>query len=111
MQSKKIYIVGKVTGEPIAHCTMKFGAVQKFYEELGFKVVNPLAVVGDWKTPWQIAMKMCISELINCDALVLLDDWENSKGAKIERQLADDLEILIVKNTKLGVRILMAQLM
>lgn len=107
---KKIYIAGKVTGLPIPECASKFEKAQRFYETQGFKVVNPLKVVGCWKTPWPKAMKMCVAELIQCDAVVLLPDWQNSKGAIIERQLAEDLDILTVKNTKYGLKILNANL-
>lgn len=107
---KKIYIAGKVTGEPIAQCAIKFGEAQKFFQSQGFEVVNPLELVSDWETPWQKAMKMCISELVKCDAIVLLSDWKNSKGAVIERQLAEDLEMHIVNHTKFGLKILKALL-
>jgi hypothetical protein len=35
-----------VTGEPIAACTIKFGAAQKQIEALGFEAVNPLELVN-----------------------------------------------------------------
>ena len=103
---KKIYIAGKVTGEPIEVCSQKFAEAQQFYEKLGFEVVNPIKLVNDFNTPWKEAMEICLAALIKCDAVVLLNDWEDSKGAKIERQLAEDLDMLIVKRTKLGTMIL-----
>lgn len=90
---KKIYIAGKVTGEPIAECTMKFGAAQKQIEALGFEAVNPLEVVGDFKAPWDLAMKKCIEALIYCDGVLLLQDCLESKGAMIERGLAQSMGI------------------
>ncbi len=51
-------------------------------------------------------MKLCIAELLTCDAVVLLEDWENSKGAIIERKLAEDMNILIVEDTENGIKIL-----
>lgn len=103
---KKIYIAGKVTGEPIAECTIKFGTAQKSIEALGFEAINPLEVVGDWNTPWNEAMKKCITALMECDGMVLLQDWRDSTGAKIERQLADDLDLVICNNTKFGLEVL-----
>ena len=41
---KKIYIAGKVSGEKLAQCTMKFGTAQKFLEDKGYEVVNPGAL-------------------------------------------------------------------
>lgn len=99
---KKIYIAGKVTGEPLAECTMKFGQAQKEIEALGFIAVNPLAVVGDFQSYWEPAMKKCVKALVDCDAVIVLPCWENSKGAKIERQLAWDLDIPVFGYNKLG---------
>lgn len=87
----KIYIAGKVTGEPIHEVTMKFGNAQKEIEQKGHEAVNPLAVVNDWQKPWDEAMKLCINALLNCDAILLLDDFMLSRGAMIENRLAREL--------------------
>lgn len=92
---KKIYIAGKITGLPINQVLRKFASAQSEIEDLGFRAINPVAVVNDSSCDWNIAMKLCIRELIDCDGLVLLPCWIDSKGAKIERQLADDLNIPI----------------
>jgi Domain of unknown function (DUF4406) len=87
----KIYIAGKVTGEPIAECTMKFGSMQKHLEKLGYEAVNPLAVVGTWQVTWQQAMKACIKALLDCDGVLALDDYTESRGAKIELDIAEEM--------------------
>jgi hypothetical protein len=104
--SKKVYIAGKVTGESIAECTMKFGAVQKQLEAMGFEAVNPLETVGGWDISWEDAMKKCIIALMGCDAMVLLPDWKESSGAVIERQLAEDLCFTICNATPFGMKVL-----
>ena len=90
---KTIYIAGKVTGLPQDEVIAKFALVQKEIEALGFEVINPTQVVGDWQTPWDKAMRMCIAKLTQCDAIVLIPDWISSKGAKIEYEIAKQLEI------------------
>lgn len=90
---KKIYISGKVTGELIAECTMKFGTAQKQIEARGYEVINPLEVVNDWKATWNDAMRKCISALSECDGLLLLPDYNESKGARAELQMAYVLDI------------------
>ena len=97
---KKIYIAGKVTGEDLAHCTMKFGQAQKDVEALGFEALNPLALVNDFKTPWQNAMKICLKALIDADAVLLLPDYHKSKGAMMENSIAEDLGIPVYYNLK-----------
>lgn len=95
----KIYIAGKVTGEPIHEVTMKFGNAQKEIEQKGHEAVNPLAVVNDWHKPWDEAMKLCINALLDCDAILLLDDFMLSRGAMIERGLARELEFKVYFRT------------
>lgn len=107
---KRIYIAGKVTGLPLHEVTMKFGEAQKTIELLGFEAINPLALINDWKCDWSVAMKKCIKALLDCDAIVILPDWEQSKGAKIERQLAEDLDIQIFNYTKFGLNVMVKNL-
>ncbi|MEO7977752.1 DUF4406 domain-containing protein [Flavobacterium sp.] len=95
---KKIYIAGKVSGEDQQQCIAKFEKATDLIEIMGHKAVNPLEVVGDWKANWDVAMKSCLKALIDCDCILMLDDWHFSKGAKIEIQLALDLKIPILYN-------------
>lgn len=96
----KIYIAGKVTGEDLAKCTMKFGAAQVKIEALGYQVVNPLQLITNIHMPWQTAMRICISELVTCHAVYVLEDAKRSKGAKVELELAKGIEIPLLVNFK-----------
>ena len=49
---------------------------------------------------WNFAMKICIIEMLNCNAVLLLDDWQSSKGAQIEYRLAKELGIKTILGTK-----------
>ncbi len=107
---KRIYIAGKVTGENRKECIEKFGNAQVELEKQGFIGLNPIQLVGDWNTSWKVAMKICICHLMTADAVLLLEDWELSNGAKIEKQLAQDLNIPIFNNTKGSLQVLRYQL-
>lgn len=103
---KKIYIAGKVTGLPIAEVEDKFMVAQKEIEAQGFLAVNPIEVVGTWDCTWKEAMLKCVKAMIDCDAVLLLPCWTDSKGAIIEQKIASDLEIRTLIGTKdLGKRI------
>lgn len=102
---KLIYIAGKVTGEPFRETAIKFEKAYNEIKGIGFDAIVPLELVQDYlnehpekidlpeKELWQLAMKLCISQMVECDAVLLLDDWTQSKGALMESQLALDLGI------------------
>lgn len=99
MMKKKIYIAGKVTGLPQQHVIDKFKLAAILLEELGYQPVNPIEVVNDFNTPWDVAMKKCIKALVDCDAVYLLPCWKHSEGAKIEKGMAESLKIPTVNFT------------
>lgn len=103
---KKIYIAGKVTGEPKHTTALKFATAKKEIEALGFEAINPIEVVGDWNAPWELAMRKCIAALMECDAIVLLPDWISSPGAEHERHLASTVGIQIFNFSKDGLEVL-----
>lgn len=85
MKKQRIYICGKVTGEPIEACINKFGQAQKILESQDFEAVNPLMIVlNGFQTTWTAAMKICIAELVKCDSVDVLEDWQKSDGAICE---------------------------
>lgn len=90
---KKIYIAGKVTGLSQTECTVNFGLAQEAIEKLGHEAINPLLVVNDWKAKWDFAMRKCIAALMECDMILMLDNYHDSPGARIELDLAKRLNI------------------
>lgn len=92
----KVYIAGKVTGEPKHSCALKFAMAKKELEKRGFEVVNPIEVVGDFNADWETAMQKCIKALMDCEGIYMLPDWQDSTGAKLEYNLAETVGIKIV---------------
>ncbi len=91
----KIYIAGKISGEPINKTTMKFGAAHVKFRDMGYIVLNPLEIVNDWKATWDFAMRKCIAAMMSADECYFLKDWKESKGATIEHDLALKLKMKI----------------
>ena len=88
MKKEKIYIAGKVTGDPCYK--MKFEAGVRHLEGLGWKrkeIVNPAQLI-DGDTPWLKAMWKCLKLMRKCGLVALLPDWRESRGARIERFVA-----------------------
>lgn len=59
---------------------------------MGFEVVSP-AELNPIETPYREAMVKDILALVECDHIVFLDGWEQSKGATLEHHIATVLGI------------------
>jgi hypothetical protein len=94
---KKIYICGKVTGDP--NYQEKFIKEENRLYLLGYEPVNPAAIVSS-NTAWSDAMRIVIRDMLVCDGVSLLPDWKKSKGAKIEARLARELGMDVRNNAE-----------
>ncbi|WP_417366843.1 DUF4406 domain-containing protein [Flavobacterium beibuense] len=106
MAKRKIYIAGKITGLTQNEVQLKFSNAEFELEKIGFNVVNPVKVVNDWQTTWDEAMKKCLRALKECDAIILLPCWVDSKGAKFERLFAEAFDIPIFYYTNKALYVL-----
>lgn len=46
---------------------------------------------GGVTRPWEWYMRRTLQMMLDCDEIVLLPGWRDSKGARIERDLAEKL--------------------
>jgi hypothetical protein len=90
---KKVYISGKITGLPFDEVQAKFEAAKKFVTGLGHEAVSPLENGLHVDCPWIFHMRMDIIMLLDCDAIYLLSDWCDSRGAMLEKNIAETLGI------------------
>lgn len=89
MKDNALYLSGKITGLPTRRYRDKFTTAQRKYERQGFKVINPVNVrpfLG--LSNWICYMIADVRQLLNCRAIVLLHDWHDSRGARIEVAIA-----------------------
>lgn len=87
----RVYIAGPMTGYAELNYP-KFAEVAARLRALGFEVVSP-AELNPITETYLSAMKKDILALIECDHIYLLDGWEKSKGASLERHIAMVLDI------------------
>ena len=80
MENKKIYLSGKISGDP--NFKEKFAQKARELTERGYQVFNP-AVHPDMFT-WEQFMELDLKALAHCDTIYLMKDWKDSRGAKIE---------------------------
>jgi len=59
----------------------------------GYDVVNPAEGTVDFSRPWSYYMRRAIRMLTECDAIALLEGWEQSRGARLEVYVGRHLDI------------------
>ena len=82
---RRIYISGPMTGLPDFNYPA-FNAEAARLRALGYHVENPAE--NPPQDSWEAYMEVCIPQLLNCDTIVLLPGWSESRGALRERQVA-----------------------
>lgn len=85
----KVYISGKVTGLKREEAWMNFQTAEDRLTEEGYEVVNPLKNGLDFDESWQDHMREDVKLLMECDAIHMMNNWEDSGGATLERLLAE----------------------
>ena len=83
----KIYIAGPMSNLPELNFPA-FHAAADDLRALGHEVVNPAELNPDTSKSWAECMKVDIAQLVTCDAVALLPGHKESKGARIELDLA-----------------------
>ncbi len=84
----KIYISGKITGLPITEARQCFDDVEALLEEIGLEPVNPMKKKLSDNATWEQHMVKDIELLLRCDAIYMMANWVDSKGAQIEYDIA-----------------------
>ena len=89
----KIYISGPMSGLP----NLNFGEFEEAETNLnilGHESVNPHNLIPK-DTPYNDALKVDIRALVDCEAIVMLPGWPQSKGAMLEFNVAASLGLKI----------------
>ena len=89
----------------VKHADKLFARADKKLELEGYEVVNPYKFgehlkkeyAKENKVPaYENYMRGDIELLINCDAIYLLENWGTSKGARLEKKIAEVLKMQIM---------------
>lgn len=84
-----IYIAGPMTGLPDFNKPAFFAAEEKLREQ-GMLAINPAK--HEVKEPtWERYMRMAIVSMLKANEIALLPGWQDSRGAKLELLIAQNL--------------------
>jgi hypothetical protein len=91
MNIQTVYIAGPITGKPDGN-RQAFAKAEHDLTLMGYRAVNPHKLDHSRAGGnWYLNMRVCIAAMMTCDAIVLLDGWEESGGAQMEIRLATSL--------------------
>ncbi len=93
--SRTAYIAGKIAGLPHHDVKVKFDRIASKLKNLGYQVIKP-ATISDNNPTWEDVMRADIKRLLECDEIHMLPDWQESKGAQLERDIAMRLGMEVV---------------
>lgn len=89
------YIAGPMTGYP-AFNYPEFAYVAQVLRSWGVDVVNPAELDGGSSgKPWDWYMRRALKALADCDEILMLKGWEASRGARLERHVAEQLGMTV----------------
>ena len=83
----KLYISGPITGMDDGN-QAAFATAERVLRDAGFETFNPHALRLPLAVDWHIAMRQCLRELMQCEAVALLEGWTRSEGAQMEEWAA-----------------------
>ena len=102
-----IYISGPITNNE--NCQENFENAQQFLTSKGYYVLNPMRICPPSnlifshrreeayaRGKWNYYMRESIKALATTDKIYMLKGWKDSKGAKLERMIAEGLDIPIM---------------
>lgn len=87
------YIAGPMTGHEDQNRQL-FDWATEVYRSAGHAVINPHETnpgVVDDDHPHDYFLRKALKDLVDCDHIVMLPGWHESKGARLEHHVASEL--------------------
>ena len=99
---KKVFLSGPMTGYP-GYNFQRFNLAEKQLADSGIECVNPVHICKKYKEEHVLANKAIFDKMIaeeqeaerGCDAILLLDGWQMSKGVRLELKIALEMDMQI----------------
>jgi hypothetical protein len=102
-----VYLSGKMTGLAESEYTENFRNAEMFYRACGYEVVNPcnLSEIVFKRKPdatYEDFMTEDLRALRSCTHIAMLEGWERSPGAKLEKAEAERLGLEVMYYRTIG---------
>jgi hypothetical protein len=91
----RVYVAGKMSGLPDLGFPAFHAAAARLRAE-GHEVINPAEIQPDQTAEWGACLRDCLAALVRCDSIALLDNWRDSRGARLEHHVASELGMQII---------------
>lgn len=93
----RVYLSGKMSGLP----DLGFPAFHRAAASLrasGYEVINPAELddADPNKLEWHQYLRRDITHLVTCDVVAMLPNWASSKGARLEKHIAEQLGMEVI---------------
>jgi RNA polymerase sigma factor (sigma-70 family) len=96
MKSYKVYIAGPMKGK-IDSNKIAFSNAEMYLKELGHTPINPHNLTKNLVNPTiERCMRVDLRELIQCDAIHMLEGWKDSIGASLEYSVAKAIGLKVI---------------
>lgn len=93
---KKIYISGPISGTN--DYNERFKIAENYLIQFGHDVINPVVFNENLpkNTDGRVYMSECLRVLCLCDTIYMLKDWQKSRGARLEKTVAEHIGLNVI---------------
>lgn len=94
----RFYISGPMSGYP-EHNAPQFKIAAQMLRERGYEVCNPVEFDETPGLAWSDYLRMDIRALMDCQGVIALPGWQESRGASLEVNIAHALGMTVLPLT------------
>lgn len=99
----KLYLSGPMSGLPEFNYPAFKAATERLRSQ-GHAVVSPHEIPADCpgcantghEHSWAEHMRVDLAALLTCDVIVLLEGWQQSRGAQLEKTVAEAIGLMVI---------------
>lgn len=104
MKRLKLYLSGPMTGLPECNYPA-FAAAAQHLRDKGAIVVSPHELPAadcqgcantGYEHAWSEHMRVDLAALLTCNVIVLLPGWQQSRGAQLEKTVAEAIGLMVI---------------